>query len=438
MVPSDGPTVYLPVTRTVVTLCNVFLVLVTDPLDSPFRHTVSAASSTFTDRAHHAHGPHGLPRTAGAARVNMVAVRDGTGLNTHSTAPEQGALAGSASMDRDAAMQTLLAEAFAEFDLDDADIDVTMEAKPTKEAKLLHTLLHSSTHPAAGRVGASTDAAGGSTALDGGGAAVDGCRTAPRGGRLGGGSPRGALNGSTPRDGAPNGYALGSDTLDGGALGNGMLGGALDGCAPDRDVLNGCALGGSVLSASSLCGSAAPDGGVIGDDGVSALSDCPSAELGGASARGVAGGGSRGNAGDGSRGVAGGGSRGNAGDGSRGVAGGGSRGNAGDGSWGVAGGGSRGNAGDGSRGVAGGGAYTIFAVILAACVTRGLAASAVGVSGTRLATRPRDGVSLSAYAWRPPGFTGAGSNGERLAGLLRAPTRTVTRGPGAPVPRPSS
>ena len=414
----DGPTVYLPVTRTVVTLCNVFLVLVTDPLDSPFRHTVSAASSTFTDRAHHAHGPHGLPRTAGAARVNMVAARDGTGLNTHSTAPEQGALAGSASMDRDAAMQTLLAEAFADFDLDDADIDVTMEAKPTKEAKLLHTLLHSSTHPAAGRVGASTDAAGGSTALDGGGAAVDGCRTAPRGGRLGGGSPRGALNGSTPRDGAPNGYALGSDTLDGGALGNGMLGGALDGCAPDRDVLNGCALGGSVLSASSLCGSAAPDGGVIGDDGVSALSDCPSAELGGASARGVAGGGSRGNAGDGSRGVAGGGSRGNAGDGS----------------WGVAGGGSRGNAGDGSRGVAGGGAYTIFAVILAACVTRGLAASAVGVSGTRLATRPSDGVSLSAYAWRPrgPGRTASGSPG------CSAPTRTVTRGPGAPVPRPSS
>ena len=70
--------------------------------------------------------------------------------------------------------------------------------------------------------------------------------------------------------------------------------------------------------------------------------------------------------------------------------------------------------------MAGGGAYTIFAVILAACVTRGLAASAVGVSGTRLATRPSDGVSLSAYAWRPPGFTGAGPNGERLAGVLRS------------------
>ena len=79
-----------------------------------------------------------------------------------------------------------------------------------------------------------------------------------------------------------------------------------------------------------------------------------------------------------------------------------------------------GNAGDGSRGVAGGGAYTIFAVILAACATRGLAASAVGVGGTRLATRPSDGVSLSAYAWRPRGFTGAGSNGERLAGVLRS------------------
>ena len=33
---------------------------------------MSAASSTFTDRAHHAHGPHGLPRTAGAARVNRA------------------------------------------------------------------------------------------------------------------------------------------------------------------------------------------------------------------------------------------------------------------------------------------------------------------------------------------------------------------------------
>ena len=40
------------------------------PFGHPVRHTVSAASSTFTDRAHHAHGLHGLPRTAGALRVN--------------------------------------------------------------------------------------------------------------------------------------------------------------------------------------------------------------------------------------------------------------------------------------------------------------------------------------------------------------------------------
>ena len=71
--PANGPTVYLPVTRTVVTLCNVFLVLVTDPFGHPVRHTVSAASSTFTDRAHHAHGLHGLPRTAGALRANRTA-----------------------------------------------------------------------------------------------------------------------------------------------------------------------------------------------------------------------------------------------------------------------------------------------------------------------------------------------------------------------------
>ena len=83
-----------------------------------------------------------------------------------------------------------------------------------------------------------------------------------------------------------------------------------------------------------------------------------------------------------------------------------------------------GNAGDGSRGVAGGGAYTIFAVILAACAMRGLAASAVGVSGTRLATRPSDWVSLSAYA----SVAAAGLHGgraERRAARRGAPLQRV-------------
>ena len=43
--------------------CNVRSV--SNPLDNPL-----AASSTVTGRAHHAHGLHGLPRTAGALRVN--------------------------------------------------------------------------------------------------------------------------------------------------------------------------------------------------------------------------------------------------------------------------------------------------------------------------------------------------------------------------------
>ena len=39
-------------------------------LSTTHSDTLSAASSTFTDSAHHAHDLHGLPRTAGALRVN--------------------------------------------------------------------------------------------------------------------------------------------------------------------------------------------------------------------------------------------------------------------------------------------------------------------------------------------------------------------------------